>query len=89
MKDSCNPVYDEAFEYVISQGEVNSRTLEITVITKKTWFLSQSPVMGQVRWKWKYRINPKGGGQENRANGIFQSRKILENGFITLEKSSK
>ena len=48
MKDNCNPIFDETFEYVISLGDINSRQLEVTVVTKKTWFSSQSPVMGQV-----------------------------------------
>ncbi|XP_014274129.1 extended synaptotagmin-2-B isoform X2 [Halyomorpha halys] len=45
VKDNCNPVYDETFEYVISQGELSTRQLEVTVLTQKTW---KSPVMGQV-----------------------------------------
>ncbi|XP_075219377.1 extended synaptotagmin-like protein 2 isoform X2 [Lycorma delicatula] len=45
IKDNCNPVFDETFEYVISQAELNSRQLEVTVLTQKTW---KSPVMGQV-----------------------------------------
>jgi hypothetical protein len=48
MKDNCNPVYDETFEYILSQGELNSRQLEVSVVTRKGWFSSQSPVMGQV-----------------------------------------
>jgi len=48
MKDNCNPVYDETFEYVLSQGELNSRQLEVSVVTRKGWFSSQSPVMGLV-----------------------------------------
>ncbi|KAJ1519323.1 hypothetical protein ONE63_004622 [Megalurothrips usitatus] len=48
MKDNCNPIFDETFEYIISLGDLNSRQLEVTVVTKKTWFSSQSPVMGQV-----------------------------------------
>ncbi|KAK3913446.1 Extended synaptotagmin-2, partial [Frankliniella fusca] len=48
MKDNCNPTFDETFEYIISLGDINSRQLEVTVVTKKTWFSSQSPVMGQV-----------------------------------------
>lgn len=51
MKDNCNPIFDETFEYVISLGDINSRQLEVTVVTKKTWFSSQSPVMGQVSLK--------------------------------------
>ncbi|KAK9512887.1 hypothetical protein O3M35_001202 [Rhynocoris fuscipes] len=45
VKDNCNPVYDETFEYIMSQGELTSRQLEVTVLTQKTW---KSPVMGQV-----------------------------------------
>ncbi|CAH1401611.1 unnamed protein product [Nezara viridula] len=45
VKDNCNPVYDETFEYVMSQGELSTRQLEVTVLTQKTW---KSPVMGQV-----------------------------------------
>ncbi|XP_069702958.1 extended synaptotagmin-2 isoform X2 [Periplaneta americana] len=47
MKDNCNPVYDETFEYILSQGELNTRHLEVSVVTRKGWFSSQSPVMGQ------------------------------------------
>lgn len=45
VKDNCNPVYDETFEYVISMAELHSRQLEVTVLTQKTW---KSPMMGQV-----------------------------------------
>lgn len=45
VKDNCNPIYDETFEYVISQAELNGRQLEVTVLSQKTW---KSPVMGQV-----------------------------------------
>ncbi|XP_024084994.1 extended synaptotagmin-2 isoform X1 [Cimex lectularius] len=45
VRDNCNPTYDETFDYVMSQGELSSRQLEITVLTQKTW---KSPVMGQV-----------------------------------------
>ncbi|XP_073983469.1 extended synaptotagmin-like protein 2 isoform X2 [Rhodnius prolixus] len=45
IKDNCNPVYDETFEYIMSQGELSNRQLEVTVLTQKTW---KSPVMGQV-----------------------------------------
>jgi hypothetical protein len=48
MKDNCSPVYDETFEYILSQGELNSRQLEVSVVTRKGWFSSQSPVIGQV-----------------------------------------
>jgi len=38
-------VYEETFEYILSLAELNSRQLEVTVLTKKTW---HSPVLGQV-----------------------------------------
>lgn len=44
-KDNCNPVYEETFEYIMSMAELNSKQLEVTVLTKKTW---HSPVLGQV-----------------------------------------
>ncbi|XP_046399641.1 extended synaptotagmin-2 isoform X6 [Ischnura elegans] len=47
VKDNCNPVYDETFEYLISLGELNSRQLEISVVTKKGFFSSESPIIGQ------------------------------------------
>ncbi|XP_031833796.1 extended synaptotagmin-like protein 2 isoform X2 [Nomia melanderi] len=48
MKDNCNPIFDEQFEYVVSQGDLNSRTLEISVCTQKGWLSAGSKVMGQV-----------------------------------------
>lgn len=48
MKDNCNPVYDEQFEYVVSQGDMNTRLLEISVCTQKAWLSSGSNIMGQV-----------------------------------------
>ncbi|KAG8234696.1 hypothetical protein J437_LFUL015350, partial [Ladona fulva] len=48
MKDNCNPIYDETFDYVISLGELNSRQLEVSVVTKKGFFSSESPIIGQV-----------------------------------------
>ncbi|KAK9512888.1 hypothetical protein O3M35_001203 [Rhynocoris fuscipes] len=44
IKDNCNPVYDESFEYIMSPTELSIRQLEVTVLTHKTW---KSPVMGQ------------------------------------------
>jgi hypothetical protein len=38
-------VYEETFEYIMGIAELNSKQLEITVLTKKTW---HSPVLGQV-----------------------------------------
>ncbi|XP_063847083.1 extended synaptotagmin-2-B-like isoform X8 [Scylla paramamosain] len=49
IKDSCNPQYDERFEYPLPPNELTKRTLEVTVINKKgILFLQRSPKMGQV-----------------------------------------
>ncbi|XP_063237975.1 extended synaptotagmin-2 isoform X2 [Bacillus rossius redtenbacheri] len=48
VKDNCNPVYDQTLEYVMSQGELNSKQLEVSVVTRKGFFSSGSPIMGQV-----------------------------------------
>ncbi|XP_043276643.1 extended synaptotagmin-2 isoform X2 [Venturia canescens] len=48
MKDNVNPTYDEQFEYVVSQGDLNTRVLEISVCTQKGWLSSGSNVMGQI-----------------------------------------
>ncbi|XP_053984872.1 extended synaptotagmin-1 isoform X1 [Hylaeus volcanicus] len=48
MKDNCNPIFDEQFEYVVSQGDLNTRTLEVSVCTQKGWLSAGSNVMGQV-----------------------------------------
>ncbi|XP_060517308.1 extended synaptotagmin-2 isoform X1 [Cylas formicarius] len=48
IKDNCNPVYEEIFEYVINQAEVNNKQLEVTVCTQKQLFYSSSNILGQV-----------------------------------------
>lgn len=48
IKDNCNPVFDEQFEYVVSQADLNSRTLEVSVCTQKGWLSTGSNVMGQL-----------------------------------------
>ncbi|XP_069186648.1 extended synaptotagmin-2-B isoform X2 [Procambarus clarkii] len=49
IKDSCNPKYDERFEYSIPPNELTRRTLEVNIINKKgLLFLQRSPKMGQV-----------------------------------------
>lgn len=48
VKDNCNPVFDESFEYIINQAEVSNKKLEITVGTQKQVFYSSSNVLGQV-----------------------------------------
>ncbi|VVC97168.1 unnamed protein product [Leptidea sinapis] len=45
--DSCNPEYDDQFEWVIPLAELHSRHIEVTVATHKG-FLGGSPVIGQV-----------------------------------------
>lgn len=57
IKDNCNPIYDESFEYVLSQGELNNKLLEVTVGTQKQLFYSSSNVLGQVL---NYAINETG-----------------------------
>lgn len=47
VKDSCNPVYDATFEYIISTAELNNTELEVTVATQKAFF-GGSPVIGMV-----------------------------------------
>ncbi|XP_066603635.1 extended synaptotagmin-2 isoform X2 [Prorops nasuta] len=51
VKDNCNPVYDEQFEYVVSQGDLYSRILEVSVCTQKAWLSTGSNMIGQVHIK--------------------------------------
>ncbi|RLU26666.1 hypothetical protein DMN91_000463 [Ooceraea biroi] len=51
MKDNCNPIFDEQFEYVISQGDLATRVLEVSVCTQKGWLSTGGNVMGQVHVK--------------------------------------
>lgn len=44
VKDNCDPVFDATFEYVISNAELISSELEVTVCTQKGFF--GSPVIG-------------------------------------------
>ncbi|XP_043475067.1 extended synaptotagmin-1 isoform X2 [Leptopilina heterotoma] len=48
IKDNCNPVFDEKFEYIVSQGDINSKTLEISVCTQKAWLSTGNNIMGQI-----------------------------------------
>ncbi|EEB18657.1 conserved hypothetical protein [Pediculus humanus corporis] len=48
IKDNCNPVYEQQFEYIISPGELSNRQLEVSVATRKKLFSSSSNCMGQV-----------------------------------------
>lgn len=48
VKDNCDPVYEQNFEYVISPAELNSSTLEVTVCTQKGFLSGGSPVIGMV-----------------------------------------
>ncbi|XP_011689856.1 PREDICTED: extended synaptotagmin-2 isoform X1 [Wasmannia auropunctata] len=51
IKDNCNPTFDEQFEYIVSQGELNTRVLEVSVCTQKGWLSTGSNVMGQIHLK--------------------------------------
>ncbi|RZB39110.1 C2 domain containing protein [Asbolus verrucosus] len=48
IKDDCNPTFDESFEYVLSQGELNTKQLEVTVASQKQLFYTGSNVLGMV-----------------------------------------
>lgn len=51
MKDNCNPTFNESFDYTISQGDMNTHILEISVCTQKAWLSTGSNVIGQVHIK--------------------------------------
>lgn len=48
IKDNCNPVFDETFEYSISHDELEHKSLEVTVCTQKQLFKASSNIMGKV-----------------------------------------
>lgn len=48
IKDNCNPIFDETFEYFLSQGELGNKQLEVTVGTQKALF-STGNILGQVQ----------------------------------------
>lgn len=48
IKDNCNPVYEQTFEYVVSPAELSSKQLEASVCTRKGNVLTYSNVMGQI-----------------------------------------
>lgn len=48
VKDSCDPVYDATFEYIISSAELKNTELEVTVATQKAFFGS-SPIIGMLK----------------------------------------
>lgn len=49
IKDSCNPLYDATFEYIISAAELQSTELEVTVCTQKGFLSGGSPIIGMVK----------------------------------------
>ncbi|KAG7202804.1 hypothetical protein KM043_009963 [Ampulex compressa] len=51
MKDNCNPVFEEQFEYVVSQADLNTRILEVSVCTQKGWLSTGNNTMGQIHVK--------------------------------------
>lgn len=48
VKDNCNPVYEAAFEYLISTAEMQQTALEVTVCTQKGFLYGSSPIIGMV-----------------------------------------
>lgn len=48
VKDSCDPVYEATFEYIISSAELKNTELEVTVATQKGFLSGGSPVIGMV-----------------------------------------
>ena len=46
LKDNCDPVYEETFEYREPLSESRLRTLEVLVVSKKTF--ARNPVLGMV-----------------------------------------
>jgi C2 domain len=47
--DNCNPIYNDDFEYVMSEGELHGRKLEVSVVSNKKSMFASNPLMGQVR----------------------------------------
>ncbi|KAL3281901.1 hypothetical protein HHI36_005106 [Cryptolaemus montrouzieri] len=48
VKDNCNPIFEESFEYLMSQGELMNKKLEITICTQKALFYTSSNILGQI-----------------------------------------
>jgi hypothetical protein len=46
--DNCNPIYNDDFEYVMSEGELHGRKLEVSVVSNKKSMFASNPLMGQV-----------------------------------------
>ncbi|XP_031626482.1 extended synaptotagmin-2 isoform X3 [Contarinia nasturtii] len=49
VKDSCDPVYDATFEYIISSAELKNTELEVTVATQKGFLSGGSPIIGMLK----------------------------------------
>lgn len=47
-KETCDPVYEATFEYIISSAELKNTELEVTVATQKGIFSGGSPIIGMV-----------------------------------------
>lgn len=52
-KESCNPVYEATFEYIISSAELKNTELEVTVATTKGIFSGGSPIIGMVIYTFR------------------------------------
>lgn len=50
VKDSCDPVYDANFEYIISSAELKNTELEVTVATQKGFLSGGNPIIGMVNF---------------------------------------
>ncbi|XP_012938317.1 extended synaptotagmin-2 [Aplysia californica] len=48
IKDNLNPVFDETFEYPVSEAELSSRTLEISIKNEVGVFSSSKTMMGMI-----------------------------------------
>lgn len=49
IKDNCNPIYDETFEYLISSAEMMTSELEVTVCSQKGFLYGGSPIIGMLK----------------------------------------
>lgn len=49
IKDNCSPVFDEQFEYIVSQGDINTKILNVSVCTQKGWLSTGNKCIGQIQ----------------------------------------
>ena len=70
IKDNCDPVFDETFEYVLSQGELHTKQLEVTVASQKQLFYGSGNVLGMVSGR---RVR---GGCDGFVSGYYRLREV-------------